>query len=199
MNVPRLEITEYLRAWEQGDDTALERLLPMVYAELRAIAARHLRSERPGHTLQPTALANEAYLRLRDLSDVPWHDRSHFFAIASRIMRRILVDHARARLAGKRGADAQRIQLTDGLQADMQPAMDAEELIDLDRALNELAESEPRLSRLVELRFFGGLNIEEASELLRCSPRTAKRDWAFARAWLLHRLGGASSEGPAET
>ena len=114
-------------------------------------------------------------------------------------MRRILVDHARARLAGKRGADAQRIQLTDGLQADMQPAMDAEELIDLDRALNELAESEPRLSRLVELRFFGGLNIEEASELLRCSPRTAKRDWAFARAWLLHRLGGASSEGPAET
>jgi RNA polymerase sigma-70 factor (ECF subfamily) len=193
MNVPRLDITEYLRAWEQGDDTALERLLPMVYAELRAIAARHLQAERPGHTLQPTALANEAYLRLRDLSDVPWHDRSHFFAIASRIMRRILVDHARAKMAGKRGADAQRVQLTEGLH-DAVPALDAVELIDLDRALNQLADAEPRLARLVELRFFGGLNIEEASALLGCSPRTAKRDWAFARAWLLHRLGASPGE-----
>ena len=113
-------------------------------------------------------------------------------------MRRILVDHARAKLAGKRGADAQRIQLTDGLHAGMQPAMDAVELIDLDRALDELAESQPRLSRLVELRFFGGLNIEETSALLRCSPRTAKREWAFARAWLLHRLAGASPEEPVE-
>ena len=193
------EITEYLRAWEQGDDTALERLLPMVYAELRAIAARHLRSERPGHTLQPTALANEAYLRLRDLGDVPWHDRSHFFAIASRIMRRILVDHARAKLAGKRGADAQRVQLAEGVHDGVEPAMDAVELIDLDRALDELARSEPRLSRLVELRFFGGLNIEEASTLLGCSPRTAKRDWTFARAWLLHRLGSEPRGESAET
>ena len=194
MSVPRHEITEYLRAWEQGDDTALERLLPMVYAELRAIAARHLKSERPGHTLQPTALANEAYLRLRNLGDVPWHDRSHFFAIASRIMRRILVDHARARMAHKREG-SQRVQLTEGLHDGQRPVMDAEELIDLDRALDELAATEPRLSRLVELRFFGGLNIEEASALLGCSTRTAKRDWTFARAWLLHRLGNASPRG----
>jgi RNA polymerase sigma factor (TIGR02999 family) len=164
----------------------LERLLPLVYAELRSIAARHLASERPGHTLQPTALVNEAYLRLRGLGDVPWHDRTHFFAIASRIMRRLLVDHARARVAQKRGADAPRVQLTE--RDDAAPSMDAEELIDLDRALDELATSEPRLARLVELRFFGGLDIEETSSLLGCSTRTAKRHWAFARAWLLNRL-----------
>ena len=198
MSVPRLEITEYLRAWEQGDDTALERLLPMVYEELRTIAARHLRSERPGHTLQPTALANEAYLRLRGLGDVPWHDRSHFFAIASRIMRRILVDHARGKMAHKRSA-LQRVQLTEGFHEGPGPVMDAEQLIDLDRALDELAATEPRLSRLVELRFFGGLGIDEASALLGCSTRTAKRDWAFARAWLLHRLGHTSQGEPAET
>src|SRR6185369_16548473 len=155
-----LPITEYLRAWEQGDDGALERLLPMVYTELRSIAARQLRSERPGHTLQPTALANEAYLRLRGLGDVPWHDRAHFFAIASRIMRRILVDHARANLAQKRGAGAPVLQVVDVLQMGAASTMDAAELIDLDRALDRLAAEEPRLSRLIELRFFGGLNID---------------------------------------
>jgi len=193
------DITAYLHAWEQGDDRALETLLPMVYAELRAIAARHIRAERPGHTLQPTALANEAYLRLRELGDVPWHDRTHFFAIASRIMRRVLVDHARARTAQKRGADAPRVELMEGLNDALQPAMDAEELIDLDRALDTLAATEPRLARLVEVRFFGGLTIEEAAAVLGCSPRTAKRDWAFARAWLLHRLGGEidGAAGPA--
>lgn len=160
----------------------------MVYTELRAIAAKHLRSERPGHTLQPTALANEAYLRLRALGDVPWHDRAHFFAIASRIMRRVLVDHARAKMAQKRGADAPKVQLAEGLHEGVVPAMDAAELIDLDRALDQLSAEEPRLSRLVELRFFGGLNIDEISAILDCSPRTAKRDWAFARAWLLHKL-----------
>ena len=199
MTVPDLGITDYLRAWEQGDDGALERLLPMVYAELRAIAARQLRSERPGHTLQPTALANEAYLRLRGLGDVPWHDRTHFFAIASRIMRRILVDHARAKMAEKRGSDAPRVLLAEGYHEAVQPSMDAAELIDLDRALDELSASAPRLSRLVELRFFGGLNIDEASALLGCSPRTAKRDCKFARAWLLHRLGNAPSPGPAQS
>ena len=185
-----LPITEVLRAWEQGDDGALERLLPMVYTELRSIAARHLRSERSGHTLQPTALANEAYLRLRGLGDVPWHDRAHFFAIASRIMRRVLVDHARANLAQKRGAGSPLVQFEDALQEGVAPSMDAAQLIDLDRALDQLSAEEPRLSRLIELRFFGGLGIEEASALLGCSPRTAKRDWAFARAWLLHRLSG---------
>lgn len=185
--VPDLAITEVLRAWEQGDDGALERLLPMVYAELRVIAAKHLRSERPGHTLQPTALANEAYLRLRGLGDVPWHDRAHFFAIASRIMRRVLVDHARANLAQKRGAGSPMVQIND-FHEGVGPAMDAAELIDLDRALDQLGAEAPRLSRLIELRFFGGLKIEEVSEVLGCSPRTAKRDWAFARAWLLNKL-----------
>ncbi len=182
-----------LRAWEQGDDGALERLLPMVYTEMRAIAAKHLRSERAGHTLQPTALANEAYLRLRGLGDVPWHDRAHFFAIASRIMRRILVDHARANLAQKRGAGSPMVQIDDALQLSLDknvaPAMDAAALIDLDRALDQLTAEEPRLARFIELRFFGGLTIEEVAELLGCSPRTAKRDWTFARAWLLHKLG----------
>jgi len=186
---PGGEITDYLHAWEAGDDGALERLLPMVYAELRAIAARHLGGERPGHTLQPTAVANEAYLRLRGLGDVPWHDRTHFFAIASRIMRRLLVDHARAKTAGKRGASAPRVQLAEGLVDAVEPGMDAAQLVDLDRALDELGVAEPRLARLVEVRFFGDLTIDEAAELLGCSPRTAKRDWAFARAWLLERLG----------
>lgn len=160
----------------------------MVYAELRAIAGRHLGSERPGHTLQPTALVNEAYLRMRGLGGVPWHDRTHFFAIASRIMRRLLVDHARAKMAQKRGSDTPKVVLGEGYREGIQPSMDAAELIDLDRALDELAAEAPRLARLVELRFFSGLDIEEASSLLGCSTRTAKRDWAFARAWLLHRL-----------
>ncbi len=136
---------------------------------------------------------NEAYLRLRGLGDVPWHDRTHFFAIASRIMRRILVDHARAKMAQKRGADTPRVMLAEGRHEEMQTSMDVAELIDLDRALDELNTAAPRLARLVELRFFAGLGIEEASALLDCSPRTAKRDWAFARAWLLNRLGGAQS------
>jgi RNA polymerase sigma factor (TIGR02999 family) len=196
---PAEAITESLRAWEQGDDGALERLLPVVYAELRAIAAKHLASERPGHTLQPTALAHEAYLRLRGLGHLPWHDRTHFFAIASRIMRRLLVDHARTKRAHKRGADAPHVQLTAGWNDALEPALDGEQLIDLDRALDQLAASEPRLSRLVELRFFGGLQIDEAAALLGCSLRTAKRDWAFARAWLLHRLGGAGPPGAADS
>ena len=170
----------------------------MVYTELRAIAAKHLRSERPGHTLQPIALANEAYLRLRGLGDVPWHDRAHFFAIASRIMRRILVDHARAKMASKRGADVPRVRLAEGIDEGVVPAMDAAELIDLDRALDQLAVASPRLARLVELRFFGGLNVEETSRLLGCSPRTAKRDWAFARAWLLRKLRDAPLPGVAD-
>ena len=160
----------------------------MVYAELRAIAARHFGAERPGHTLQPTALVNEAFLRLRGLSGVPWHDRTHFFAIASRIMRRLLVDHARARMAQKRGSDTSKVVVAEGLLDGIQPEIDAEELIDLDHALDELAAESPRLAKLVELRFFSGLGIDEACSLLGCSPRTAKRDWAFARAWLLHRL-----------
>jgi RNA polymerase sigma factor (TIGR02999 family) len=193
------DVTRYLRAWEAGDDRALEALLPLVYAELRQIAARHLGAERSGHTLQPTALVNEAYLRLHGLRGVPWHDRTHFFAIASRVMRRALVDHARARAAVKRGADAPRVELIEGVHDALEPVLDAPTLIDLDRALDELGDAEPRLARLVEVRFFGGLTIEEAALVLGCSPRTAKRDWTFARAWLLRRLsGGPPSQGRGE-
>lgn len=128
---------------------------------------------------------------------MPWNDRTHFFAIASRIMRRLLVDHARAKTAQKRGSDAPRVLLGEGYHEAVQPAMDAAELIDLDRALDELAAAEPRLARLVELRFFSGLGIDEASSLLGCSPRTAKRDWVFARAWLLNRLSGGPQPGAA--
>jgi RNA polymerase sigma factor (TIGR02999 family) len=192
---PPVDVTEILDAWKSGDDQALERLLPAVYRELRVIAARQLRGERSDHTLQPTALVNEAYLRLKDLRAIRWHDRAHFFAFASRIMRRVLVDHARGRLAKKRQADVGHAVLLEGL--DEIPGVaragfaDAE-LIDLDRALDRLALEEPRLSRLVEVRFFGGLTVEEAAVVLECSPRTVKRDWVFARAWLLRELGASA-------
>jgi RNA polymerase sigma factor (TIGR02999 family) len=161
----------------------------MVYAELRAIASRQLRQERPGHTLQPTALVNEAYLKLQRLRAIRWHDRSHFFAFASRIMRRILVDHARGRLAAKRGAGVVQIDWLEGVAERETTALSAEVLVDLDRALDRLAAERPRLAQLVEVRFFGGLTVEEAATVLECSPRTVKRDWAFARAWLLRELG----------
>ena len=160
----------------------------MVFEELRAIAGRQLRREREGHTLQPTALVNEAYLKLRQLRGIRWHDRVHFFAFASRIMRRILVDHARGRLAAKRGAGAIR-SIGSRLDAQSQGGLGAATLIDLDRALDRLALERPKLARLVEARFFGGLTVEEVATVLECSPRTVKRDWAFARAWLLRELG----------
>ena len=184
-------VTELLRAWKGGDDGALERLIPTVYSELRAIAARQLQGERAGHTLQPTALVHEAFLKLQDLNCIRWHDRAHFFAFSSRIMRRILVDHARGRLAAKRGAEALHVGLTEWEGA-MEPALSPAELIDLDRALDRLAEEDPRLTRLVEVRFFAGLSVEETAEVLECSPRTVKRDWAFARSWLLNQLGHSS-------
>lgn len=186
------DITELLRAWKGGDDQALERLIPTVYRELRAIAAQQLQGERNGHTLQPTALVHEAFLKLQGLNSMRWHDRTHFFAFSSRIMRRILVDHARGRLAAKRGAEAVHVDLTEGWDGAAEPSLSPAELIDLDRALDRLAQEEPRLTRLVEVRFFGGLTVEEAAEVLECSPRTVKRDWAFARAWLLTRLGHPS-------
>lgn len=186
------DVTELLRAWKSGDDEALESLIPAVYRELRAIAGRQLKSERTEHTLQPTALVNEAFLKLQGLRRIEWHDRAHFFAFSSRIMRRILVDHARGRLAAKRGAEVPRVGLTEGWDGAAEPGLNAAELIDLDRALDRLASEEPRLARLVEVRFFGGLTVEEAAEVLECSPRTVKRDWAFARAWLLKDLGSPS-------
>lgn len=186
------DVTELLSAWKGGDDRALERLIPTVYHELRAIAARQLQGERDSHTLQPTALVNEAFLKLQGLSRIQWQDRTHFFAFASRIMRRVLVDHARSRLAAKRGAEALHVGLTEGWDGAVEPALSPAALIDLDRALERLAEEEPRLTRLVEVRFFGGLTVEEAAEVLECSPRTVKRDWAFTRAWLLSQLSPSS-------
>jgi RNA polymerase sigma factor (TIGR02999 family) len=189
---PEPEVTRVLEAWKRGDDRALEELLPMVYAELRAIAGRQLRQERPGHTLQPTALVNEAYLKLQRLRSIRWHDRSHFFAFASRIMRRILVDHARGRLTAKRGSGVVQVDWLhrlDGVAERERSELSAEVLVDLDRALDRLAAARPRLAQLVEVRFFGGLTVDEAAAVLDCSPRTVKRDWAFARAWLLRELG----------
>ena len=180
------EITHLLQAWRKGDDEALERLAPLVYQDLRALARSHLRRERAGHTLQATALVHEAFFKLQGQRS-PWHNREQFFAVASRIMRRVLVDHARARAAMKRGADAPRIELEDSLAV----ASEARsiDLLDLDRALERLTALEPRLARVVELRYFGGLSVEEAARVLECSDRTVKRDWSFARAWLLRELG----------
>lgn len=183
------DVTEQLRAWKSGDDVALIRLIPAVYRELREIAGRQLKAERSEHTLQPTALVNEAFLKLQSLRSIEWQSRMHFFAFSSRIMRRILVDHARGRLAAKRGAEVPHVSLSDGWEGSAESGLGAAELIDLDRSLDRLAVEEPRLARLIEVRFFGGLTVEEAAEVLECSPRTVKRDWAFARAWLLRDLG----------
>lgn len=182
-------VTRRLRAWSAGDDAALGPLMEEVYADLRRLARRQLAHEPGGHTLQPTALVNEAYLKLRRLRAIQWHDRVHFFAFASRIMRRILVDHARGRLAAKRGAGVIPIDWVQDASAPGEGGLGAATLIDLDRALDRLAIERPKLARLVEARFFGGLTVEEAATVLECSPRTVKRDWAFARAWLLRELG----------
>lgn len=185
---PPREVTQVLEAWRAGDDRALERLLPMVYEELRTIAKRQLDRERRGHTLQPTALVNEAYLRLKDLRAIQWHDRSHFFAFSSRIMRRVLVDSARRRKAGKRLGSGEAVALDEALDEAAEPALSADALIDLDRALEGLAGQNPGLAQIVEMRFFGGLGVDEIAGVLGCSGRTVKRNWSFARAWLLREL-----------
>jgi RNA polymerase sigma factor (TIGR02999 family) len=178
-------LTQLLVAWGQGDEAALDKLVPMVHAELRRIARRHLGRERQGHTLQPTALVNEAYLRLVDIQQVQWQDRTHFFAMSSRVMRRVLVDAARARGYQKRGAGAHRVSLDESLIGAPQQGAD---IIALDDALNALAVVDPRKSQVVELRFFGGLSVEETAEALHVSDRTVKRDWTMAKLWLLKEL-----------
>jgi RNA polymerase sigma factor (TIGR02999 family) len=177
-------------AWGAGDRAAGERLLPEVYAELRRCAARAMRRESAEHTLQATALVHEAYLRLVDQRRVQWQNRAHFFGIAAQVMRRILVDHARARHAAKRGGGATQLTLGDGDAA--APAADgALDLLALHDALERLAGLDPEQARLVELRYFGGLSIEETAEALDVSPATVKREWALARAWLRRELGAA--------
>jgi len=181
-------ITRILRAWGKGDEAALERLAPLVYDELHRIAGQHMRHEGPGHTLQTTALVNQAWLRLLEGARVEWHDRAHFFAVSSQVMRRILVDAARARRTGKRRGDLHHFQLSESLDA--APPRDAE-LIALDDALERLAGFDLRKARVVELRFFGGLSVEETAATLRVSPQTAMRDWKLARAWLIREISGA--------
>lgn len=174
-------VSELLLNWGHGDPAAREELIPLVYAELRRIARRHLWRERPDHTLQSGALVHEAYLRLLDDRSPQWQNRAHFFGVAAQLMRRILVDHARNRLAAKRGAGLPRLALNDEIARPQNQSVD---LVVLDDALNRLAYLDPQQSRLIELRFFGGLSIEETSVVLGISPATVKREWATARAWL---------------
>jgi RNA polymerase sigma factor (TIGR02999 family) len=177
-------VTALLRAWRRGDQTAFERLTPLVYGELRRRAHRYLRGERPGHTLQATALVHEVYLRLVKVDEVDWHDRSHFFALAARQMRRILVDTARARGYQKRGGGAQQVTLDEALVVSDKPP----DLVALDEALSVLADQDARKARVVELRFFGGLTNEEIARALDISTDTVTRDWQMAKLWLRREL-----------
>jgi RNA polymerase sigma factor (TIGR02999 family) len=182
---PRFEVTELLRQWSDGRPEALDRLLPEIYAELRRLASSYLRRERPDHTLQPTALVHEAFFKLVDQRAVQWQSRAHFFGIAAQAMRRILVDHARAHAADKRGAGERKVSLEDAQIAGK--AIDFDVLA-LDEALSRLAVFDPQQSRVVELRFFGGLTMEETAEVLHISPATVGREWTMARAWLYAEL-----------
>jgi RNA polymerase sigma factor (TIGR02999 family) len=182
--LPERDITALLKDWSGGDREALERLMPIVYGELKRLAASYLRSERPGHTLQPTALVHEAFLRLQGQRFVVWSNRAHFYGIAARIMRRILVDHARRRRAAKRDAEALRLTLVDDAAGDRAP-----ELIALDSALTSLERLDAQQARVVELRYFGGLTVEETAEAAGISTATVKREWRTARAWLRREIG----------
>jgi RNA polymerase sigma factor (TIGR02999 family) len=185
------DITGLLKAWRQGDAAALDRLMPVVYAQLRAQARRYLRHERSGLTLQSTALVHEVYLRLTNAADVDWHDRVHFFALSAQIMRRILVDAARARAAAKRGGGAAHEGHSSAVDFDRMPAAGSDaaaSLCALDDALDSLARIDPRRAKVIELRFFGGLSVEETADVLQISPQSVMRDWRLARAWLAREL-----------
>ena len=177
--------TELLLAWGRGEAQAFDQLVPLVHDELRELARRHMARERPDHTLQASALVNEAYLRLIDLKQMRWQNRAHFFAVSAQLMRRILVDVARARHKLKRGADAAHVSLDEALTLSHEPSP---ALIALDDALQALAVMDPRKSRVVELRFFGGVSVEETAEILDVSPITVMRDWNMAKTWLLSEL-----------
>jgi RNA polymerase sigma factor (TIGR02999 family) len=191
----RQDVTALLRAWSQGDAEAGERLLPIVYGELRRQAARLLRRERRDHTLQPTALVHETYLRLVEQKAADWRNRTQFFAVAARAMRRILVDHARRHGARKRGGSWDRITLDESRRA--WPGEPSVDVLALEDALDELAVLDPDKVRLVELRFFAGLNLEETASVLGVSESTVSREWRLARAWLFRRLGGTGGREPA--
>lgn len=185
MSPSRQEVTDLLLAWNQGQSSALNQLIPLVHGELRQLAHRYMAGERPGHSLQTTALVNEAYLRLVDCSRVQWQDRAHFLAVSARLMRRVLVDIARSRGYMKRGGGVRRLSLEQSPNI-LRPT--DPNLIALDDALNALAAIDPRKTQVIELRFFGGLTAEEAAEVLRVSPDTVLRDWKLAKAWLHKEL-----------
>ena len=179
------DVTQLLIDWSNGDQTALDRLVPIVEHELRRLAHNYMRRERAGHTLQTTALVNEAFVRIVNRKSVRWQNRAHFFGIAAQLMRTILVDHARSQACAKRGGGADKLELNEAVVVSQDKAA---EVIALDEALNELELIDPQQSRIVELRFFGGLTIEEAAEVLHVSPATIKREWSTAKAWLYREL-----------
>jgi RNA polymerase sigma-70 factor (ECF subfamily) len=185
------DVSTLLRAWSDGDQSALERLTPVVYDELHRLARRYMKGERSGHSLQTTALVNEAYMRLVDYERMRWQNRAHFFAVSAQLMRRILVEHAR-RHNLKRGGGVRHVSLDEASMVDGDPDAD---LVALDDAMNGLARIDPRKVQVVEMRFFGGLSVEETAEVLKVSPVTVKRDWRAARAWLYRELTGGTDDG----
>jgi len=184
------DISQLLRAWSDGDQLALDELTPIVYAELRRLAHRYMRRERPDHDLQTSALVNEAYIRLVDYKRMQWQDRAHFFAVSAQLMRRILVEHARHNL--KRGRGVQHVSLDEAVLVSGDPGAD---LVALDDALNALARVDPRKVRVVEMRFFAGLSVEETAMVLKVSPVTVRRDWSSAKIWLYRELTGETDDG----
>ena len=190
---PSQGVTQLLVAWTHGEQAALDQLVPLVHAELQRLAHRHMARERPGHTLQTTGLVNEVYLRLVDVNQVRWQDRVHFFAVSSQLMRRILVDFARSRRYLKRGGGAQKVTFDEALIPSPKRGQD---LLLLDDALNALERVDARKSRVVELRFFGGLSVEETAEVLKVSQETILRDWKLAKAWLTREMSKAETNSP---
>ena len=186
------DVSVLLRAWSGGDQSALEKLTPVVYSELHRLARRYMRRERPGHSLEATALVNEAYMRLVGYTRMRWQDRAHFFAVAAQVMRRILVEHAR-RHNPKRGGDVPHVSLDEAV---LVGADDDVDLVALDDAMTALARLDPRKAQVVEMRFFGGLSVGETAEVLGVSPVTVKRDWRAAKAWLYRELAGGTTSGP---
>ena len=184
-----VQVTALLRAWGDGDEAALDQLMPLVESELRRLARTYMARERPGHTLQTTALVNEAFIRLVDAHGTRWQDRSHFFGIAARLMRRVLVDHARARGFQKRGGGAHGVPVEDAILVSRAPDV---ALLDLDCALHAWADVDDRKARVIEMRFFGGMTVEETATAMGVSTDTVKRDWRVAKLWLLRALEGAS-------
>ena len=192
MVVPSHEVTQLLKAWTTGDEQALEKLTPLVYEQLRRVAQRHMAGQRPDHVLQTTALVNEVYLQLLDCGQMNWQDRAHFFAMSAQLMRRILIDFARSRDSQKRGGDALHVSMDEAPSVCKEPDPS---LLALDDALKALAAVDERKSKVVELRFFGGLSVEETAAVLKVSPETVMRDWRLAKLWLLRELSEGNGRG----